>query len=850
MMALWIDRYCTWITSNTKLTLTLIVLITLGLCSQLIHFTINPTPYFLDVEHPSRQAEKRTKETFTNTGEFIFIILKSKDSDIFNPTSLTTLSTLTTHIENLTLVTPNDIRRLQKLAKKGINPPLIEDIIQEGISVADAQKLQQLKQLLVQKNQKDTALYVDDLIHRLNPVKKVRSLATLDDLTVYTEGGEEIIDSFPLMEAVPTTQEDMDALKTRVTQNPMYPNFLLGGLANGDFSATSLQVELTLNEKDSPNMIALYESIDRLIKQYDTPDKLYFAGPPMVTAQTADSMASNNQRLMPYVVLIVLIILFLSFRTLQGVAIPLAIAIITTLWTLSVMAIYRIPQNIITTALPVFIISIAIADAIHFLSAYFVARQQHDQISAIKVTFRELITPLFITTVTTIVGFLAVSNTNIIFMREFGWFVALGIGFAFILTVTLQPVLLMLFDRSDKQNDYLQRAKGNETIGRIAAALVLQVYRHKIWVTIAFMALFITAGFSLKNLKVDNQVIGNFAADAPIRISDTLINKNFGGTTPFSIVLKSQTPDTFKKPDVLKAIDHIQQGLMRQATVGYSLSIVDFVKRAYQQQENTDYQLPDTDNPSVIAQYLFIYENAGQQEIRDVVNLSYDQTRLIISLNKDQSTEIDKVFSYIHKTLPNILPPGIDYEITGFAELLSTSTQEIAINQFSNNFVAIGCIFLILLVMLRSFPLACISMIPLLCTVYFVFALMAAAQIPLDIGTALISCITFGIGIDYAIHFIVILKQRVSRHPLLLDAVIDTSKKVAGPILINSISLAAGLLVTLTTDYKPVINLGLIIATAMVICAFITLILMPLMVLIIKPKSLSNTTPEDALLKI
>ncbi|MCY4044060.1 MAG: MMPL family transporter [Cellvibrionales bacterium] len=828
----WITTYCGWISAQAKWILLGLLAITLALASQLAYFTINPSPYFLSDTHPSRVIDKATKAAFTHTGEIAFIHLTASSGDIFNPSSLSTVVDLTRRISKLDLLAPSDEKKLRALSLSPEDKTSLTNLLSNGLGPEDITQIKALK-----PTKKSDQRYVNDLLSRMAPVRKVRSMASMEDLQVYIEEGEEILDTFALMETVPTTDDAMTTLKKKVVGNPLFQNILISEPVNGKVEATSLQVELAIDEKDSPNMIAMYDALNDLLTTTNTDDSLYLAGAPMVTAQTAFEMASNNQQLMPIVILIVLVILLLSFRSATGVLIPLFIAIMTTLWTMSIMAMFRIPQNIITTALPVFIISIAIADAIHFLSGYYQARSTTTADKAITKTFNELFSPLLITTVTTIIGFLAVSNTSIIYMQEFGWFVAIGIAIAFFLTVSLMPALLVMVDRRSTSG-LINQSSTNTRIGQIAEKIIGQINQQKTLSLSIFVIFALGASFGIRHLTVDNKVIGNFAPHAPIRIADEKINAHFGGTTPLSLVFSSDTPYRFNDPEIITLLDQLSDHLKASPEVGYTLSLADYVKRSYQLNEAADFTLPDNPSSELISQYLFLYENGEKQDIRDLVNLGYDQTRIIVLLNDDRTSNIDKVLAQIDSFLADKLPEDITYIPSGFAELLSKSTQEIVIDQFNNNFIAVACIFVVLLLLLRSFVLACISIVPLMLTVYFIFSLMGAFNIPLDIGTALISCITFGVGIDYAIHFIVLLKQASEHATSLLDAVKKTARKVSGPILINSVSLAAGLLVTVTTDYKPIIYLGLIIATAMIICALITLVLLPLLVLILKPNVL------------
>lgn len=550
---------------------------------------------------------------------------------------------------------------------------------------------------------------------------------------------------------------------------------------------------------------------------------------------------------MPFVFLVVGLVLYFCFGCRQGVFIPLTIATITTGWTVSTMALLGVPQNIVTTMLPVFIISIAVADAIHFLSAYYSfshATQQQsmnaqnsdvdntDTDSALHNTFLHLFSPLLVTTITTAVAFIIIAQTELVFFQEFGWFTAIGIGYAFFLTITLLPVLLFLQKESLPSGalESVLLTKLTQQIQQCASYLNQNTLRSYMLLLVFCMI----ASVHITKLDIDKEVIGFFDEQERIRIDEAKIKQYFGGTTPFNIHLTADSAHRFKDPDVLKAMETLTSELMAMETVGYTSSVVDFVKYSHQIIMESAYALPDNADASLIGQLLFLFESETTQDIRNVTTNDYQQARMFVSLRSDQSSSIDEVIDTVLSVSKAHMPADINISVSGFAELLATSTQEIVHDQVSHTSQAFIAIIIILSLLFRSIALAAIAVVPLFFTILLTFSLMSLTHIPLDIGTSIVTCISIGIGIDYTIHFLSFFKQATHQSQLpIIDAIKATLEHVSRPILINSFSLALGFLVLTVSDYAALAHLSYIIASAMILCAALTLIVLPLTLLLV-----------------
>ena len=833
-----INKYSQWVARHAKILVGIILTLTVVMAAQLLFLEINPTPYFLDKSHPSRVSEDKVKTLFTNTGETGVIALVTTAPSIFNVHTLANVTRLTAKFKAMSIASHADTLQLTQLALGTPVQDQINAAVRDGLDFQDTPSLALLRDHLYQQGDTKGVAYIAQLMRYVRPVTRVRSLATLENLTQYQEYGEDIIDVHPLMEAVPKDPAALRALAAEVMANPI----LVGTIVAEDQRATSIYVELSLDADDAPSLVKAYEKIAQIIAEAGLEESTHLGGPPMVTSQTSRVIQSDNNRLVPLVILVVGLTLLVCFRRIQGVVIPLTIAIITTIWTLGVMSLVGIAQNIVTTMLPVFLISIAVADAIHFLNAYYVRRQQLTSGAAIADSFQRLFTPLLLTSVTSVVGFLVISNTHLTFLKEFGWFVALGIGIAFLLTVTLLPALLHLFDGLHSPAQVQRSARNLQVLQMLSDYTVAIVVRvtNQPWVVLTLLAILIAASaVVLPNLKVDNEAVGFFDEQSKIRQDTDQIKRRFDGTTPLNLWFYSEQENVFKDPDILVLLERMAKHLEQLEPVGGSLSIVDFVKHSNQVIAQDQYALPRDATSAVVSQYLFFYENSTTQDLRDIVDLAYKNTRIIIILKNDVASEIKTVVQAARQFYAENFPAHIKMEINGFGEILLSSTEEIVFNQITNVSIAFVVILILLVVLFRSFVLAIFALIPLGFCVAFTYAIMSVANIPLDIGTSIISCIAFGVGIDYAIHFLSALRANCivvgGDYPRAVELAIQ---QVASPIIVNSVSLSLGFLVLTFSSYAAIVHLGMMVALAMLLCALLTLLVLPVLVKVVQPGTL------------
>lgn len=815
-----------WMLHRPWLMLGLLLLISALAVVSAGRLEINSTPYMIDKSHPSRVADSDTKRLFSNTGEQAFVALENPRGNIFNPKSLALVAELTRAFQAIDLVQPADTSKLE--AWRGGDAHLdaeIAAILADGLEPADQPRLAALKERLLAAGQltHTEQAWLDSLYTRLVPIRKVRSLVTIENMLTL----DGALDVHPLMPRVPSDQAGLDALRAEAMGNPLF----LDSLVSRDGSATTIQVEFNIAQDDSPAMLQAYQAIVAITDQVKSDDRIYLSGPPMIAAQTASNMEQDNQTLLPAVLLVILLVLFVSFGRLQGVVAPLLIAIFSLIWTLGLMAACDVKQNIITSMMPVFIISIAVCDAIHFLADYYRNLPSNpDRQARIDTAFsvmQQLFWPMFVTCMTTLVGFFSLVWTDVTFIREFGIFTGVGIFFAWLITIAFLPAIVILWKAEPPRRGLLVSDRLDRMIARFG-----HFARYGKKLALGMLVLIVLCSWYVaENLTVDNQVIGYFEEDSRIRQDDAAINAKFGGTTPISVMIESQQVDAFKDPALIQAVARIQAHLRERSEVGFTYSVADFVKRLHQVTQDSfaaeQYRLPDDISGPLLAQYFLLYENANGRDLFDVVDRRFQSGRVLAILHTDRSSEVGAVQQDVLAFAQQVLPAGMTVRVSGYGEVLVATTDAVVWGQINSILSSPALIVLMVMLMFLSVRLGFVAMLPLLFTLVGISGLMALTGTDLDIGTSIIAAITFGIGIDYAIHVIAAMRHSQGTPQ---EATQYALRHTGKPILINTLALGLGFLVLCLSGYEALVNLGFFIALTMLFSALFALLVLPVFV--------------------
>ncbi|MDR0644224.1 MAG: MMPL family transporter [Treponema sp.] len=389
------------------------------------------------------------------------------------------------------------------------------------------------------------------------------------------------------------TKEEITELKRRIASWDMFR----GSIISDDLLATQVIVTLNVNteQQASAEVIASLMKIRNTAwEMFDGLADVYVTGQPVINATINEAMVTDNILLIPLVIVVVLAILFFSFRKWTFVLLPLLTVVTAVVWIAGGMSLLHVKFSIITTLLPVILVAVGSAYGIHVITHYIKDTVLQNRILTVEehhaivlALMRKLIKPIFLAALTTFAGFASFCFTSIVPMREFGYFSSFGVIALFAIAVTLIPSLLLIRGPSKsvpeislaKVKKEKKGTKLDDTIGNVFLGLLRMRWRV-LCVTALVVALSI---YGLSKVVIDNELVEFFQNDTDISRSDRFIREYFGGSKEISLIVETDTTEELLSPAVLGAIDGLSTYLMeRVPVVGKVVGFTDIIKRINQ----------------------------------------------------------------------------------------------------------------------------------------------------------------------------------------------------------------------------------------------------------------------------
>ncbi|MFQ5455418.1 MAG: MMPL family transporter [Nitrospirota bacterium] len=582
------------------------------------------------------------------------------------------------------------------------------------------------------------------------------------------------------------------------------------------------------------------------VKKVDSADRLYIAGRPVIEVSSGKYADKDMKIMIPLVILVMMIILFILFRSVSGVLLPLFVMVGGIIWTIGTMAILGYPIYTISTMMPVILVAVGIADGIHLLNNYYdniVRFPEKDRKEITLDVMKELSAPMIVTSVTTSIGFLALLFAEMPPFREFGVFTAIGVIYCWIISVTLLPAFFSIL-KPKVSRSLIERARNKDKKDLMERGLcnIAKFVNNKkkpiVWAMV-IIVLVATSGSFL--LYVDSSWMDDFGKDSPVTLANNMLNEKFAGTIFLNVVIEGDAPDAIKSPELLKKMEALQERVEKLPYVGNSLSIVDYIKGMNKTLHGEDerYKVIPASRQE-IGEYLFLYAVSGRPEqLDEIVDYNYRQANIKFAIKTDHTKELKAIINEVNSFVKeNFQGTNVKVNLAGsgnnsyiWAELLIKSQTTGII------FSKIG-VFLITSLLFRSFIAGIFNIIPITITTILIFGLAGLARIPLDVSTALAAGIAIGVGIDYTIHYIFRYKSEINRLNDHNEATISTMLTSGKAIIFNALVVTIGFMVLFFSQFPPNIKLGYFVASYMIVSCLTALICLPILFRFFKPSFL------------
>jgi hypothetical protein len=281
----------------------------------------------------------------------------------------------------------------------------------------------------------------------------------------------------------------------------------------------------------------------------------------------------------------------------------------------------------------------------------------------------------------------------------------------------------------------------------------------------------------------------------------------------------------------LAEIEELQRALQQSGYVGKSNSLSDVVKtvtRELKSGEEKDYEIPQTQ--AGVAQALLQYQSSHRpQDLWHMVTKDYRSTALWIQLKSGDNQDMTKVVNYVEQYLEeNKLPDNVSVKWAGKSYLNMVWQDEMVKGMLDSLISAFVVVFLMMMILFRSVLFGILAMLPLSITILFIYGLIGWIGKDYDMPIAVLSSLTLGLSIDFAIHFLERARDTYSKTQDFKLMIKKMFEEPASAISRNAIVIAVGFTPLLFAPLVPYITVGFFLATIMAASAIVTLVLLPI----------------------
>jgi predicted RND superfamily exporter protein len=651
------------------------------------------------------------------------------------------------------------------------------------------------------------------------------SPVTTDDI----RGAGGVLTIKPLMKKTVAGPEEAASIRDAALENPILRDMLV--------SADGKAIAIAVPIREKKESYRIVKEIESIVERHRAGEEYHITGLPVAEETFGVEMFKQMAVSAPLAGLIIFMIMYFFFRRLSLIVSPMIVAVMSIVWTMGLLIGAGYTVHIMSSMIPIFLMPIAVVDSVHILSEFYdESMKGHGREAALTTVMDRLMTPMLYTSVTSAVGFASLALTPIPPVRTFGLFVAFGIMAAWLITITFVPAITILMpERSISSLGAAgKRRDGMKRLQRFMAKLATLRSRLVVAATIVVLAF---SAYGISRIVVNDNPVYWFGKNHRIRVADKVLNEHFGGTYMAYLVLEGSEPGVVKTPETMRYIDALGRSLASLDVVGKTTSIADVVKKiGYElgnRGEGTDV-IPETSK--AIAQYLFLYEMSGDPEdLYHLITPDYGKAVIWVHLKRGDNVDMKRVEAAAETFMRENPPPvsmahewaGLTYINVVWQDKMVSGMMEALLGSFI-------VVLIIMMVLFRSVIWGLLSMVPLSVTIALIYGLVGISGKNYDMPIAVLSALTLGLSVDFAIHLV----QRIRRIYSETGAWDESIKRFfddpVRALMRNAAVIAIGFTPLLFAPLVPYKTVGFFMAAIMIISGVVTLIVLPALIYMLK----------------
>ncbi len=649
----------------------------------------------------------------------------------------------------------------------------------------------------------------------------------------YAEEDDLIVEDL-IEDAANLDQPALDKLQEIALAQPLLVNRLLSPSAH----VTGINITFELPNLDAANeAIEVVTFLDGALEQIkqDHPDiRAYKTGVVVMNKAFPEASFKDMSTLIPAAFGIILLGFLIFTRSVWGTLgslIVMIMSIMAAMGTAGWMGIVLTPPS---ASAPTLILTLAVADCVHFLVTFFQGlRSGSDKYTAIKESVRVNFNPIFLTSLTTAIGFLSMNFSDSPPFHDLGTITAIGVIYAFFLSIFFLPALMAVLPVK------MATRSGSAKSSMDGLANFVIKYNKPLLISIGILIVGLVA--LIPKNELNDVFVNYFDKSIQFRADTDHISENLTGMYFVDYSLDGKDPSGINQPDYIAQLEMFEKWLQQQPEVKHVNALSETYRRLNKNMHADDssyYRIPE--EQELAAQYLLMYEMSLPfgLDLNNQINVDKSASRLTATLETLSSKQVfnfeSRVQNWMTDNTPDLITEGSSPTI-----MFSHIAKRNIISMLTGTTLALILISGILMVSLRSVKFGILSLVPNLVPAGMAFGAWALFVGQVGLAVSVVAAMTLGIVVDDTIHFLSkYLRARRERGMNTEDAIRYAFNTVGVALFITTVILTAGFMIIAQSTFLVNANMGLLTAITICIALFVDfLFLPPLLMLVDRDKS-------------
>lgn len=568
---------------------------------------------------------------------------------------------------------------------------------------------------------------------------------------------------------------------------------LINRMVSADGRVTAVNVTIEFPGVDQTAELSSVVNYSRELvadyKQKHPNVDFYLTGVTFLNNAFVEAGQSDVKTLVPLSFLIMLVFLFFllrSFSAVFGVMLVIIFSILSAMGMGGYLGIQLTPPSVSSTQM---IMILAVANSVHMLVA-FIFGMQHKvpKLEALSESVRVNMQPIFVTSITTMIGFLGLNFSEVPPFNDLGNLVAMGVFASLCLSLTFLPALMSYLPvkvkpEEDRSVKWLQ----NFSYFTIK-------HSRKLIVVVGLIVIGSAALIPLN--KAEDQFLKYFDETVQFRTDSDFSNETLGGIYQVMYSFPAEGEGGVSDPSYLQNLDNFSQWIKAQPETINTYVLTDTLRRLNKNMHGDEqdwYVLPEERN--LAAQYLLLYEMSLPYglDLNNQVNVDKSATRFVVGIQEMTTVELLKfetrVQTWLNENMPSSMITSGSSPLMMFSHIAEKNIKSMLLGSV----LALICISFILIFVLRSMKIGLISLVPNLSPIVIGFGLWGLIYAQVNMGLAIVVSMTLGIVVDDTVHFLSkYLRAKREKGMSTEESITYAFTHVGKALIVSSIVLAAG----------------------------------------------------------